>query len=255
MKRILMATALAVVLVPTASFAGTTNNTSIKPGGGWVDLSTPAGNATFNTYWFRVQPGKSYCAETQAGFFSDQSGDSVIEVYLQDSITLIASNDDDAVEPRGYRLSRVCWIATEAAGSVEYVKVRNFSSGSPSQNYRLRVTETTLFAPYFITGGGYDAFLLMKNTTNQTINGQIKLFDGATGAQLGATQTFAVLPNANKNYSLSAAPFSLGGGATGNFQISIDGPSGSIMGSITSISFTAGVSFDTAIAPREDWSN
>lgn len=203
-------------------------------------------------YLYEVVPGRSYCVETTNAFFENTGVDTIINVFRSDGTTAIAgaANDDASSEPRAFRGSRACYIALAADGTIHAVRVIPFSAPATTQFFQIRVVDNTMFSPWFFSGSGYEAFILMKNTTDTAMTATVTLRSTA-GAVLG-TATAAVPANGSLNYQVSAAPFSLAS-AVGGVEVAYNGAAGALAGSVTSLNFAAGVSFDAPFTPRLGW--
>src|SRR3970040_2617423 len=81
--------------------------------------------------------------------------------------------------------------------------IRVSTPGGASEALSLRVSETTQFHPGWSTGGGFNTFYSLQNTTNATLNVTLKLFNLAgtevassalpiAAGQLAATNTSAL---------------------------------------------------------------
>jgi hypothetical protein len=211
------------------------------------------GPAPADQNWFRypVQAGRSYCVEVDNGKTDVSIRDSVLAVYHADAVASLGTNDDIADEPRASRLSRVCYAATASEDNLAKVTAGAFGTAG---GFRLRVTETTLFCPWFFSGNGFEAFILLKNTTATGRAARVTL-SAASGVALGTPQTGTVPANGSYNLQVSS-PSPLGFGltsASGGVLIAHDGPPGALIATVTSLSFTSGVSFDTPAAPRLDF--
>ena len=192
-------------------------------------------------------------------------------VFRADGTTNIAAEDDYTLEP-GNTLyvtpGRVCYIADE--NSVHYARLSNNFLGPATRNYRWRVEDTTLFCPWFFSGGGFEAFVLIRNTTNFGVKATVSLRNTA-GVIIG-TRTGVVPANGSFNLQVSAAPPNGFGIATANGSVEIAyganlpfaagfnngwtaGAPGAIVANVKSLSFGQGVSFDTPATPRQDWRN
>jgi hypothetical protein len=250
MKSTLMASALVLTLAPVASFAATNFASGYNPNGAWVAASVAAGASQRAQFAFGVHAGKSYCAETQAGDYATQDGDSILFMFHGPSNagTLFGTSDNTVSEPDASFLSRVCFVAT--ATETVTAQIQNVNTAQ-AQVYLFRAMETTIYAPYFLVGSGYEGFLLLKNTTSTATSVTITLKDVA-GATIGSPVSASVPADGSLNYALSTAPFSVPGTTAGTVQVAVVGAPGAIIGSLTSISFTGGVSFDVALARRLD---
>jgi len=249
-----------LTLSAPASFAdnltiGTAANYVI--GQGWVTTTAviSTGPGTGGRYYkFGVVPGRSYCAETAMADFGNDDTDTGLGLYSSAQF-LIGFSDDAGTEPSDvgeggagfeHGASRICWIANvgETKG---YLRLFDYAS---AVDRRVRITDTSLWAPWFFSGSGFEAFILIKNTTNQSRTAVVTLYSTA-GIPLGSAS--ATIPaNGSLNYQVSAAPFALAS-ATGTVQISHTAAPGGLVASVTSLSFASGVSFDVAASPRQDF--
>jgi uncharacterized repeat protein (TIGR01451 family) len=209
------------------------------------------GPAPSDENWFRysVRAGRSYCVEVDNGKDETSIRDTVLSVYHADATTLVGRNDDIADEPGGALLSRVCSIATSSEDQLANVTAG--ASGTPG-SFRVRVVDTTLFFPWFFSGNGFQSFIVIKNTTGTAHSATVTISSTA-GLALGSS-TGAVPGNGSYNLQVSApAPAGFGlSMASGGVSVAHDGPSGSLIANITSVSFGTGVSFDTPASPRQD---
>jgi uncharacterized repeat protein (TIGR01451 family) len=209
------------------------------------------GAAPNDQNWFRyhVRAGRSYCVEVDNGKSETSIRDTVVSVYRADATTLVGSNDDIVDEPGGALLSRVCYIATSS--EEQLANVTAGASGTPGA-FRVRIVDTTLFCPWFFSGSGFESFIVIKNTTGAAHSATVTISSTA-GVALGSS-TGNVPANGSYNLQVSAAaPTGFGlSTASGGVSIAHDGPPGSLIANITSMSFGSGVSFDTPASPRQD---
>lgn len=202
-------------------------------------------------YVTNVTAGRSYCAETQGGVAFDTSPtasviDTVLTVLEGDLQTVAGTNNNvHGNEPGAYTLSRVCFIADGTY--VVFIKVTRFSDGT-AFNVRLRMVETTLWCPWFFVGGDFNAFTLLRNTTNTPVNAVVT-WRYASGAVM-ATTNAAIPPNGAFTPNVKTfAP----GAVNGSVEISHDGSPDALMGVTISISGSQGVSFETPCGQRRPW--
>ena len=202
--------------------------------------------------WFRyqVKAGRSYCAEVDNAETETSIRDTVLTVYRTDGTTIVGTNDDIADEPAASVLSRFCYIATLDEDNL--AKVTAGGTGVAG-SFRIRIIDTTLFCPWFFSGSGFEAFILVKNTTSTARNATVTLYNPA-GTSLG-TQSGTAPVNGSYNLQVSAAsPTGFGlTSAAGGVQIAHNGPPGALIANVTSLSFGSGVSFDTPASPRQDF--
>ena len=120
--------------------------------------------------------------------------------------------------------------------------------------FRVRVVDTTVFVPWFFADSAFDSFILIKNTTSAAHNVTVTLFS-TTGTPAAPAQSTLVAANGNYTLQVSLPP-PMGFGvssAAGGVQIAHDGPPGSLLSSVLSLSFDNGMSFDTPGSPRQDF--
>ena len=246
---------LVLVLASIAASAAAENNSALLAKNVLIgSVSTDAlGVAPADQNWFRyqVKAGRSYCAEVDNGEVETSIRDTVLTVYRTDGTTVVGTNDDIADEPAASVLSRFCYIATVDEDNL--AKVTAGATGTAG-TFRVRIIDTTLFCPWFFSGSGFEAFILVKNTTSAPRNATVTLYDPA-GTTVGTAQTGTAPGNGSYNLQVSAPPptgFGLTS-ASGGVQIAHNGPPGALIANVTSLSFTSGVSFDTPASPRQDF--
>jgi hypothetical protein len=203
-----------------------------------------------NFFRYRATAGRSYCVEVDNGRTETTVLDTFLSVYHADGTTAIGTNDNIADEPGGPLLSRVCYIA--AVSEDNLADVTSALGGNPGV-FRVRVVDTTTFAPWFFASGNVEAFILVKNTTGSAHNVTVTLLNAA-GAPATAPQSGVMPANGSYNLQVSAPPPG-GFGVTsvsGSVLIAHDGPPGAVGATVTSIDFVSGVSFDTPSSPRQD---
>lgn len=246
----------AMMLVPAAVFAqntsfATASTLTISGHGQYHVTDTTTNLDTF--YMWRVVAGRSYCIETENQEFEQSNVATGLTVFRADTTTVIGTNVfADVPEFPNFSNSRVCYIAPVTERN--YVQVtRNAASSTTSAFYRIRVVESSVYSPWFFSGSGFEAFILIKNNTGIARTLTVTLF--STGGAILGTQTGMLPANGSLNLQVSAAPpagFGLAS-ASGGVRITGDAPLGSITANVTSLSFGSGVSFDTPAVPRPDW--
>ena len=278
MKRIRFLLGVCLVMVPLSASAqvNTTagNASPYKPGEGWINVNIDAANLQ-RWYGYDVVAGRSYCVEgVSESTPTAVSYDGDTYIYRGDGTTQIAGNDDYFTETSGggglfVNPGRVCYISDENGSHL--ARLSNHNLGTNTRSYRWRVEDTTLFCPWFFSGSGFEAFVLIRNTTASAIKATVTLRNTA-GAVVGPPQTATVPANGSFNLQVSAAPpngFGLAA-ASGSVEIAYGstqafapgassnwaaGAPGSVVANVTSLSFGQGVSFDTPANPRQDWRN
>ena len=205
--------------------------------------------------WFQYHgrmSGRSYCAEVTAGAdessaTSASSGDPSVAIFDADGTTLIKSNQNTNEEPDALWGARACF-QTVASGSF-YVRVSDAVSGTHA--YRMRVVETTLWASWFFIGGDYNSFVLLRNTTNTSVNYTVT-WRSPTGAVTGTTSGTVA---GNAALGINARNF-IGNPAVnfnGTVEIAHTGSPQALVGQVTSLSATTGLGYDATLFQRQPW--
>jgi hypothetical protein len=253
-----------VVMAPlTASAQNTIPGlaTTLQVGQGWIDVNMDGANQG-RFYKYQVFQGRSYGVEgiTEKAPTSTSAGGGQTHVYRADATTSLGLSLNSSAEPGGgpQNPGRVCYFAP--ASELNFMLVGNYPFDGTVRSYRWRVVETTQFCPWFFSGNGFEAFILVRNTTYKPLRVIVTLRDTA-GAVLG-TRVAIVQANASFNSQVSdPAGFNLPS-ASGNVEIaygpdnpgSDGGGPGAVIANVTSLSFGLGVSFDTPAGPRVDYS-
>ena len=265
--------AILVLLAPSAAQAQ--NNTASTAASyvvneGWINVDMGAMPNNQRWYAYSVVGGRSYCAEGRSNRTPTGSNDGETSVFRADGTTLIGRADNNRQEPGGGadlaatdNPGRVCYIAP--VSEKNFMRVGNVGLAGTVRSYQWRVVETTQFCPWFFSGNGFEAFILIKNTTNAPILATVNLRNTA-GSVIG-TQTGTVPANGSLNFQVSdPAGFNLAS-ASGSVEIAYGtdaafgtddnaqgrGGPGGLIANVSSLSFTGGVSFDTPAAPRQDF--
>jgi hypothetical protein len=203
-------------------------------------------------YDMDVRPGRSYCVQVGVADYEYHYLDTVLEVFRGDGTTPVASNDDIVTEPDAEILSRACWIATSAAATYNTVRVSidgtYYAIPSGNHSFAIRVFETTLWCPWFFINGDYNAFTLLRNTTDASVNVTVTWRD-ANGTAVG---TYSGAIPGNGNLSLNARNY-VTAATSGSIEIAHDGSAEAIQGSTTTLSGTTGVGFDAMFTQRRAW--
>src|SRR6185369_9403992 len=150
-------------------------------------------------------------------------------------------------EPYGRNLSRACWV--QPVSNIVYVKLTNFITNSSLMT--LRFVETTLYCPWFFIAGDYNAFSLLQNTSENTLNGVVITWRGLNGTVAGTT---TVSIPAHGGVIVNAAtfvnPLTFSNGA---IEIAYPGAPDQVVGSTTTLSGTTGLGFDALFSQRRPW--
>ncbi len=126
-------------------------------------------------------------------------------------------NDTEGAERLSFKSS---W-ATEA-----FVQVRRVSGAVSWDDILIRVEETTLFNPMFMTFGGFEVWYHFQNTTGQDVSVTLKLIsDGGTTV---TDATFTVAARSSRLRYTGASDLNVPDNTIGQGIITHDGPPGAI---------------------------
>jgi glucose/arabinose dehydrogenase len=175
---------------------------------------------------------RSYCGEIAAAPTEQSQSAPSLRAFHSDGITLAAG---------GAGATRACFIAT--ADETILFKASQ-ADGSP-RGYVLSLSETTLWADWFYTGADYSGYVILRNTSTSAVNVTIT-WRGTDGAQLGSLSE--AIPAAAVRF-YDARTYATGS-AMGSVEIAHDGDPQALVGSATTLSPTAGLSFDVLLRQR-----
>jgi hypothetical protein len=197
--------------------------------------------------------GRSYCAVTGlAEDYRYETAKTLVTVYRLNGTTVLGLNINAfGTEPGATWGSRVCWIAP--ATEIFYVKVEWSDpldpNPPPSPRYlTLRILETTLWCPWFFLDGDYNAFTLLRNTTNAAVDVTVTWRD-VNGNAVG---TYSGSIPGNGSLALSARTY-VTGATSGSVEVAHNRSPQAIQGSTTTLSGTTGVGFDAVFTQRQPW--
>lgn len=204
-----------------------------------------ANNASQSWYEFTLRAGRSYCASLTTWDQELNQTDSVVDVFQSNGTTVIAHNDDIVTEPDAPLQSRACFISPVSTAFVRATQLTN-----APRVYQMRLVETTLFCPWFFIAGDYNAFSLIRNTTDSTVSVTVNWRNGA-GAIVGTTSTS--IPG-NGNLALNANSFvNNATTSTGSIEIAHNGSEDALKAGTTTLSPTTGIGFDSLFEQRRPW--
>lgn len=210
------------------------------------DLANSASQGWFD---FQARAGRSYCVSVTFSQMSQlragmTQGDPNVTVYQMDGTTVVATNDDIDTEPDASLQSRACFIWPNVA-ITGYIKVAQ--SQDIANTYDVRIIETTMFCPWFFIGGDYNAFTLIRNTTDTAVNYTINWRN--SGGTIVGTTNGAIAGNGN--VALNARTFvNPATTVNGGIEIVHDGSEDALKASTTTLSGTTGLSFDALFEQR-----
>ena len=135
------------------------------------------------------------------------------------------------------------------ADGVVYIQVAN-NIGAPYAMHVL-IIETTLFSPWWFTGGTNQAFVEVRNNMDDTTDAKLTAY-GATGVVCGTT-TLSIPRNGNTAVAINSLG-SCAATVSGSAQIAFPGTPAGLVANITTIDAVNGTSFDSPFTPRMVWS-
>jgi glucose/arabinose dehydrogenase len=208
-----------------------------------VKATTAGTAASFNLadgtaqQWTSIEAigGRSYCASVAPGSTASAAATPTLRAYRSSGVSLGVSTGGFGAR------AQVCDMAP--ASETELFQVTQ-AEGS-ARVHRLRVTETTLWANWWFTGGDYSSFTLVRNTSSTALNVTITWRTEA-GAVAG-TSSFTLQPG-GVEYRDARATTS--GALSGSVEVAHDGEPDAIVGSQTTLSAAGGLSFDSLLKRR-----
>jgi hypothetical protein len=210
-------------------------------------------NGSSRFYKARVVEGRSYSVYSWAPFQdTGEGGVSIDHVLFSDSAcaTPAATVSTTAKEPTVIVLGHGGdndTIIPNFSGTL-YIRVDN--NETTSHSIITAIQETTIFSPWWFVGGAYNAFAELKNATNATI--AFTLTARTAGGAVCGTSSGAIAANGNTAINIRTLGACLAS-VSGSVDVAFQGPPGAIIGNITTIDGTQGVSFDAPFQPRMPW--
>jgi glucose/arabinose dehydrogenase len=131
----------------------------------------------------------------------------------------------------------------------EHIRVRSAACGSgcaADDTYRLRLYETTLWAPRFNNTGGQGTVLQIQNTGADPVNGRV-YFWAANGSLIASTP-FTL--GAHASTAMNTSAMGVLAGQSGSLTVSHNAGFGTITGKSVALDPATGASFDTPLVPR-----
>jgi hypothetical protein len=247
--------ALLGLFAPAPAFAANTtcpNADFIFPGERAQYFAAASTSLFFKT---KVVAGRSYAVMAWAPFNdAGEGGASVgIDMFSDSNCTTFAAgvNTTD-YEPQLFGIPSHSGdhdnIIPTADGTI-YINVTNFVAVGTTVH--VLVMETTLFSPWWFTGGTNQAFVEVRNNMSQATTATVTLYKN-TGVVCGTTQVvLAAHANAavlvNSVGTCATTPF------WGSAQIAFPGTPGGLAANTTTIDVPNGTSFDSPFTPRMVW--
>lgn len=116
--------------------------------------------------------------------------------------------------------------------------------------HRIIIYETSLYSPWWFTGGSNNSFIILSNRSNSSTSVTVTMNTPA-GTQCG-TSTFSVPANGNAFVQVNSFPSCVSAGS-GSAQVAFISTPGTIQANTTVIDGVQGISFDAPFFPRMAW--
>jgi hypothetical protein len=244
----------AIVLLPQPALAVNTTcaNRQLLLSGTSASVSIPASSSLF--YGVPVVAGRSYAVLAWQPF-NDASivvGPTDIAVFSNGTCsTSVTLTDVEDHEPYIASITGTVDLEAQsfiAAGSGEYV-VQVSNAAASAITHRVVIFETTIYSPWWYTGGSNQAFITLSNHSNFGQSVTVTM-NGSTGTQCQAVTT-TVAANGNTFLRVNDYASCVSAGY-GSAQISALAAPGSIQANTTVLDVVQGVSFDEPFVPRSN---
>ena len=202
----------------------------------------------------RVTAGRSYTVIAWAPFQDATEGGANLSVSLwsdQTCLTEPLGVDPTDFEPRVNQIPAHTGEQDSIIPALDgtlYVQVSN--SLGVAYTTHLLVIETTLFSPWWFTGGTNQAFVEIRNNMTGTTTAHVTLYR-PDGSVCG---TSALTIAGNGNAAISVGAIGTCGAGSGSAQIAFAGTPGGMTANTTTIDAVNGTSFDSPFSPRMVWS-
>jgi hypothetical protein len=203
----------------------------------------------------RLKAGRSYVALAWApiggGPLGEDSADLSVD-YLTDDCTTPATtvatlSSEPSLTVPGHVGGQVSIIPT-TSGPV-YIRVHN--NAPTSTLLKVMVFETTLFSPWWFTGGTNQAYAEIRNNSGDTVAATITAFS-PNGTVCG-TSNLSIAGDGNAAVDIGALG-TCRAAVSGSAQIAFQSMPAGLTANITTIDVVAGTSFDSPFTPRMVWS-
>jgi hypothetical protein len=206
----------------------------------------------------RLKAGRSYVglawAPIGGGPLGEDSADLSIDYFTDDTCTTAAATV--AVLPATAEPSLI--VAGHAGAQVSiiptttgtfYIRIHN---NAPTQTLlKTMIFETTIFSPWWFTGGTNQAYVEVRNNSSHTVAAQLTAFrpDGT----VCGTSNLSIAGDGNAAVDIGALG-TCRAAVSGSAQLAFQGMPGGLTANITTIDVTSGTSFDSPFTPRMVWS-
>lgn len=248
--------ACATVCLMTPSVALAANTTCVNAD--FIALGQAATGYTIGAsgslfYKARFVAGRSYSVMAWAPF--QDAGESTVSLdtnLFTDSACTVAAATVDATD------FEPAFDVTSHGGDVDsiiptvtgtfYISVSNAVATAYTIN--LLVMESTLFSPWWFTGGTNQAYVELRNNMSSTTTGTLTFY-ASNGAVCG-TSNFTIPGNGNSAVQINGVG-TCATSVSGSAQLSFFGTPGGMAANITTLDVPNGTSFDAPFTPRMVW--
>jgi hypothetical protein len=114
------------------------------------------------------------------------------------------------------------------------------------------VMETSLFSPWWFTGGTNQAYVELRNNMTNSTTGTLTFY--ASNGVVCGTSNFSLAGNGNTAVLINGVGTCVGS-IFGSAQVAFQGTPGGMAANITTLDVPNGTSFDSPFTPRMVWSN
>ena len=206
-------------------------------------------------YKVSVVAGRSYSIMAWAPF--QDPGTSAVSIdtnFFTDNACTVAAATVDSTdrEPNLNTTSHdgdVDSIIPNFTGTL-YIRTANLIA--TSYYIHTMVVETSLFSPWWFTGGTNQAYVELRNNMNGPTTGTLTFY-APTGAVCG-TSNFSLNGNGNAAVLINGVGTCVGS-IFGSAQVVFQGTPGGMTANITTLDVPNGTSFDSPFTQRMVWSN
>jgi hypothetical protein len=129
-----------------------------------------------------------------------------------------------------------------------YIRVNN--SIASGYTVHVVIVETTIFSPWWFTGGTNQAYVEVRNNMNSSTTAELTVY--APNGTVCGTSSPVISGNGNTAIEIGGLG-TCGGTVSGSAQIAFAGTPGGVVANITTINVPNGTSFDSPFAPRMVW--
>ena len=134
-------------------------------------------------------------------------------------------------------------IIPTATGPI-YIRVNN--SIASAYTIHVVIVETTIFSPWWFTGGTNQAYVEVRNNMNSPTTVELTAYQADDSGMWDQQSVIS----GNGNAAILITPWNLRGRVVGSAQIAFPGTPGGVVANITTINVPQGTSFDSPFSPR-----